>query len=263
MANYLDKDGLEYYNSKINEKIPTNSNIVDLIYPVGAIYMSVNNTNPGTLFGGTWEQIKDKFMLSAGDTYAGGATGGSASQSYTPSGSVGNHTLTTAELPKHTHTYSKSATTSDKSSGSTGGPSNNTSGGPSNNNTSGVAISVAQMPSHDHGYGANIQHSDGDKVTGESLTSGLQVGGRRRYWDSTSKRGDGGTHSHTLNSHTHSLNSHTHSLNSHTHGITLTSTNSGDGGFAGNGHNHGFTGTASTINTLPPYLAVYVWKRTA
>ena len=43
--------------------------VIDMVYPVGAIYMSVNNTNPGNLFGGTWEQIKDRFLLSAGDTY--------------------------------------------------------------------------------------------------------------------------------------------------------------------------------------------------
>lgn len=35
------------------------------IYPVGSIYMSVNNTSPQTLFGGTWERIKGKFLLSA------------------------------------------------------------------------------------------------------------------------------------------------------------------------------------------------------
>lgn len=52
--------------------------IVDLIYPVGSIYMSVNSANPETLFGGTWQQIKDRFLLSAGDTYAAGNTGGSA-----------------------------------------------------------------------------------------------------------------------------------------------------------------------------------------
>lgn len=52
--------------------------VVDLIYPVGSVYISVNSTDPGALFGGTWQQIKDRFLLSAGDTYAAGSTGGSA-----------------------------------------------------------------------------------------------------------------------------------------------------------------------------------------
>lgn len=52
--------------------------ITDLIYPVGSVYISVNSTDPGKLFGGTWQQIKDRFLLSAGDTYAAGSTGGSA-----------------------------------------------------------------------------------------------------------------------------------------------------------------------------------------
>lgn len=64
-----------------------------MVYPVGSIYMSVNNTNPATLFGfGTWEQIKDTFLLSAGDTYTAGDTGGEAT-----------HTLTTDEMPSHSH----------------------------------------------------------------------------------------------------------------------------------------------------------------
>lgn len=52
--------------------------IFDLIYPVGSIYMSVNSANPETLFGGKWQQIKDRFLLSAGDTYTAGTSGGSA-----------------------------------------------------------------------------------------------------------------------------------------------------------------------------------------
>ncbi len=52
--------------------------VVDMIYPVGSIYLSVNNVNPKTLFGGTWEQIKDKFLLAAGGSYSAGTTGGSA-----------------------------------------------------------------------------------------------------------------------------------------------------------------------------------------
>lgn len=64
-----------------------------MVYPVGSIYMSVNNTNPATLFGfGTWEQIKDTFLLSAGDTYTAGNTGGEAT-----------HTLTDLEMPSHNH----------------------------------------------------------------------------------------------------------------------------------------------------------------
>lgn len=32
-------------------------NILDMIYPVGSIYLSVNNVDPSTLFGGAWERI--------------------------------------------------------------------------------------------------------------------------------------------------------------------------------------------------------------
>ncbi len=81
--------------------------MLDTIYPVGSIYMSVNNVSPSTLFGGTWEAIQDRFLLAAGSTYTAGDTGGSAT--HTPGGilsggAVGNHTLTVAETPAHTHT---------------------------------------------------------------------------------------------------------------------------------------------------------------
>lgn len=55
--------------------------------------MSVNATNPAELFGGTWERLKDRFLLAAGDSYAAGSTGGEAT-----------HTLPAAEMPSHTHT---------------------------------------------------------------------------------------------------------------------------------------------------------------
>ena len=65
---------------------------LNMIYPVGSIYMSVNSTNPATLFGGTWEQLEDRFLLGAGTTYTAGDTGGEAA-----------HTLTSDEMPSHTH----------------------------------------------------------------------------------------------------------------------------------------------------------------
>lgn len=74
-----------------NTKVSTND-LFDLIYPVGSIYLSVNNTSPSTLFGGTWTQIKDTFLLGAGDDYTLGDTGGEAT-----------HTLTVNEIPSHNH----------------------------------------------------------------------------------------------------------------------------------------------------------------
>lgn len=57
-------------------------NLLNKIYPVGSLYMSAKATSPASLFGGTWEQIKDRFILAAGDTYAAGNTGGSASHNH-------------------------------------------------------------------------------------------------------------------------------------------------------------------------------------
>lgn len=74
------------------DALVTNAQIVDLIYPVGSIYMSVNGTSPATLFGGTWERIQDRFLLAAGSTYHAGDMDGEAT-----------HKLTTEELPSHTH----------------------------------------------------------------------------------------------------------------------------------------------------------------
>lgn len=69
-------------SSAINEVYNLVTNIRDEVgsvyYPVGSIYMSVLSTSPATLFGGTWVQIKDTFLLCAGGKYSAGSTGGSA-----------------------------------------------------------------------------------------------------------------------------------------------------------------------------------------
>lgn len=71
------------------------SAVCDLIYPVGSIYLSIGSTSPATLFGGSWEKIKDRFLLGAGDIYSLGNTGGES-----------QHTLLQSELPSHTHDVS-------------------------------------------------------------------------------------------------------------------------------------------------------------
>lgn len=93
MAEYLDKEGLEYYTELVKDKmvfddpatgsIPvhtaiywdevsgTPTNLVDMIYPVGSIYISVNNTDPSVLFGGTWSAVPDGFYLRASSSDGG------------------------------------------------------------------------------------------------------------------------------------------------------------------------------------------------
>lgn len=68
-------------------------------YPVGSIYMSVVSTNPAELFGGTWEAIAPgRVLLGAGEY--------SSSISYTAGdkGGITSKTLTSSNIPKHTHT---------------------------------------------------------------------------------------------------------------------------------------------------------------
>ena len=65
-------------------------NLLNKIYPVGSLYMSAKATSPASLFGGTWERIKDRFILAAGDNYAAGSTGGEAAVA-----------LTESQLPRH------------------------------------------------------------------------------------------------------------------------------------------------------------------
>ena len=45
-------------------------------YPIGSIYLSVNNINPANYFGGDWEQIENVFLLGCSTKYPVGSTGG-------------------------------------------------------------------------------------------------------------------------------------------------------------------------------------------
>lgn len=158
------------------------------IYPVGSIYMSVNNVNPSTVFGGTWQQIKDKFLLACGDTYNNGATGGSAT--HTPSGTVEGHKLTYEEAAlAHVH------------------------------NVNGIGRNGFNLARY-----VNDNAQDGFIYTSNSVTEGVELvaGGNN-------------------------ISTQTTSFGYEENEIAA--------------HSHGFTGNSQ--DTMPPYLAVNVWVRTA
>ena len=83
-------------------------NLIDVVYPVGSIYMSVNTVSPSVLFGfGVWEKIEDKFLLGSGTTYTNGSTGGSADAvivSHSHTASADGEYIVTSGDPKANNT---------------------------------------------------------------------------------------------------------------------------------------------------------------
>lgn len=75
-------------NAYINGKT-----LLDTIYPVGALYLTLGSESPASFLGGTWARRTDRFLLGGGNAYEVNTTGGSSV-----------HTLTENEMPKHRHT---------------------------------------------------------------------------------------------------------------------------------------------------------------
>lgn len=83
----------QYVDNLVNPLAEKFASIIDIVYPVGSIYMSVNAADPSKLFSGTsWEKLEGRFLLGSSSTYDNGATGGEAT-----------HTLTFSEMPTHRH----------------------------------------------------------------------------------------------------------------------------------------------------------------
>ena len=161
------------------QEVATTNALLNKIYPVGSIYMSVNSASPQTFLGGTWERIQDTFLLAAGSTYSAGTTGGEAT-----------HTLTTSEMPIHTHIQNEHT--------------------------------HSQMV-HSHGIG----------------TGCIDINAK---WTSSARGVPVFANDYTSNK---KYTDYSNGTN-----VATTATNQDTGG--GQAHNN-----------MPPYLAVYMWKRTA
>ena len=146
-------------------------------HPVGSLYWTSSSENPAITFGGgTWTQIKDRFVIAAGDTYDEvDATGGSATV-----------TLGITQIPAHTHGLNSHTHTLTPA----GTVSSHTHGLNSHTHTLTPAGTVS---SHNHGLNSHT-HTLTPAGTVSGHTHGLN------------------NHTHTVVAHSHGLNSHTHSF---------------------------------------------------
>lgn len=101
--NLADFDFKTRFRNGIELKTPGGiKSFLDAVYPVGSIYMSVEATNPGTLFGGTWAAIaQGRCLVGVGSNKD--ANNESKTFTVRQTGGEYNHTLVLNEIPKHNH----------------------------------------------------------------------------------------------------------------------------------------------------------------
>lgn len=208
--------------------------IVDLIYPVGSIYISMNSTNPSTLFGGTWEAFGQGRVLIG----AGTGNDGNTSLSF-PAGFTGGeykHYLAKSEIPSHSHSFS--GTTAANSRGHTHSYTKAT-------GVNGHTLTIAEIPSHEHAINYSQTVSQSGWPSGSAYYMPWNPNYNTGYIKATAT-GGGGSHNHGLS--TSSATSGSESQN-HTHTFSGTTNQNTDGG--------------ASHNNIQPYIGVYMWKRTA
>lgn len=125
---------------------PTAQDIIDLIYPVGSVYISFNSSMPNSLkTGRTWDAVTGNYVLKTVTSGTGGTL--------TAAGNTGSTTLTTDQIPSHTHQYGdywnvaagsdKKAVAYNTATDNTGGRTVARGGGNSHNHTAGMPANVA------------------------------------------------------------------------------------------------------------------------
>ena len=226
----------------VNGNVPNASGAVTAVrpidaWPVGSLFMTFDNTNPNTLLGGgTWTQIKGKYLLAAdtGDTVDGTTTVGAMTKNVpVPSHT---HTFTTSSNGAHTHT---ATTASNGAHTHTRGSMNITGKLSSTDHTGTYKEAFTTSDAFTHSGALSI--SDKVTVTGYGVAQDnneayrtLNFNGANGWTGSTSSNG---AHTHTLT---------TASNGAHTHTGTTES-----------------AGTSASFDVRPLSIYVYMWRRTA
>lgn len=193
-------------------------------HPVGSYYWSSEPTDPSTLFGGTWEQIKDKFVLAKGDSDNVGATGGAKTI-----------TLTEANLPSHTHEFTPKGTV---------GSHSHTLG----DHTHSFSGNTSDAGNHAHTGSSNYGNNADPDGSADTCSYPNTIRRFRSWADNPLLTNDSGNHNHSFSGTTSKSNGNT--------GEKQPS-------FTGTPDTTGAAGSGTPVDIMPPYLTAYCWRRTA
>lgn len=229
-----------------------------LSHPVGSYWWTQDDTDPNEAYGGTWVRVKDKFVFAAGDTYSAGNTGGNASV-----------TLSTNQLPSHSHSFTPAGTVSSHTHGLAGHTHAFTPAGT-------VASHSHGLNGHTHNFSATSSSAGKHKHSIYNTVSGRIHNGRASGDASTidgitphPNTSEDGIHSHTISGTTDGNSGNTAAVAPVFTGTAgKTSGNSGATAsaapaFTGKSGTTGNTGSGNAVNIMPPYEVANCWRRTA
>ena len=231
----IDNTCVKFSEEVTNLKADIKKDILNETYPIGSIYISTKMTTAEqveTVIGGKWEVYGDgKTLLSS--TGASGQTGGK-----------NTITLTTDNLPSHTHSFTPAGSVSSTFKGTAV-----TSGGQSANHTHTFSGTTSTNGYHSHSIDSVLKWPVGG--------GGMSFAG----WNSNN-----GYYNPVITSvtatgdHSHSYNGTTSANNvGHTHSVTAAGTVTSN--FSGTASNTGSTGNGTEINIQNPYITVYMYQR--
>jgi hypothetical protein len=236
--------------------------LTDLIYPIGTIMVRHDSQNPATLIPGTtWEDLSKGSNGDGYYIYASSTTTSPTAKSNETRWTTGPTTLTTAQIPSHTHVFTGAATSSTGAHTHTLTVSNagsHTHTGTANSagaHTHAGETNYAGNHNHNSTYYRNVKSGSDRRVApGENIGNWDPA-----YWPVNAA----GDHFHSFT--TKSAGAHTHSVTTvstgdHTHPASATSAGA---------HTHTISGTISatgsngshTHSYRPPYIDVKIWKR--
>ena len=248
------------YLSDIKTPTIDRTTILNMVYPVGAIYISINNTNPSTFIGGTW------VAFGTGRTLVGVDTTQSEFSTVEKQGGSKTVTLTKEQLPTHNHNTTVSTTADHSHNGQT--TANGTHAHSITCNSAGAhthSVSGNTDTLGGHSHKANLADTAGSSTISNvpSIQRSSWTTANKKAWQDSTLLLNSGVHKHTITATAASTGSHTHTCSSNNTGTHNHTLEIGEAG----AHTHTVsvlnTGSGNAHNNLQPYITVYMFKRTA